>query len=53
MKKFYANVQAMAKQDKARRREQLALLFATPSSVQTLAPAEKEPDAAAPTAAAQ
>ena len=52
-KKFYANVQAMAKQDKARRREQLALLFATPSSVQTLAPAEKEPDAAAPTAAAQ
>jgi predicted aminopeptidase len=53
LKKFYANVQAMAKQDKARRREQLALLFATPSSVQTLAPAEKEPDAAAPTAAAQ
>jgi predicted aminopeptidase len=53
LKKFYANVQAMAKQDKARRREQLALLFATPSSVQTLAPAEKAPDAAAPTAAAQ
>ena len=53
LKKFYANVQAKAKQDKARRREQLALLFATPSSVQTLAPAEKEPDAAAPTAAAQ
>ena len=53
LKKFYANVQAMAKQDKARRREQLAPLFATPSSVQTLAPAEKEPDAAAPTAAAQ
>ena len=53
LKKFYANVQEMAKQDKARRREQLALLFATPSSVQTLAPAEKEPDAAAPTAAAQ
>jgi len=53
LKKFYANVQAMARQDKARRREQLALLFATPSSVQTLAPAEKEPDAAAPTAAAQ
>ena len=53
LKKFYANVQAMAKQDKVRRREQLALLFATPSSVQTLAPAQKEPDAAAPTAAAQ
>ena len=53
MKKFYANVQALAKQDKARRREQLALLSATPSSVQTLAPAQKEPDAAAPTAAAQ
>jgi len=53
LKKFYANVQAMAKQDKVRRREQLARLFATPSSVQTLAPAEKEPDAAAPTAAAQ
>ena len=53
MKKFYANVQAMAKQDKARRREQLAILLATPSSVQTLAPSQKEPDAAAPTAAAQ
>ena len=53
MKKFYANVQAMAKQDKARRREQLAMLLATPSSIQTLAPAQKEPDAAAPTAAAQ
>ena len=53
LKKFYANVQAMAKQDKVRRREQLARLFATPSSVQTLAPAKKEPDAAAPTAAAQ
>lgn len=53
MKKFYANVQAMAKQDKVRRREQLAILLATPSSVQTLAPSQKEPDAAAPTAAAQ
>ena len=53
LKKFYANVQAMAKQDKARRREQLALLLATPSSVQTLAPPQKQPDAAAPTAAAQ
>ena len=53
MKKFYANVQAMAKQDKARRREQLAMLLATPSSIQTLAPAQKEPDAAAPNAAAQ
>ena len=53
MKKFYANVQAMARQDKARRREQLAMLLATPSSVQTLAPSQKEPDAAAPTAAAQ
>jgi predicted aminopeptidase len=53
MKKFYANVQAMAKQDKARRREQLAMLLATPSSVQILAPLQKEPDAAVPTAAAQ
>lgn len=53
MKKFYANVQAMARQDKARRREQLALFLATPSSVQTLDPAQKEPDSAAPTAAAQ
>lgn len=53
MKKFYADVQAMAKQDKARRREQLALLLGMPSSAQTLAPVQKEPDTAAPTAAAQ
>jgi len=53
MKKFYADVRAMAKQDKARRREQLALLLGMPSSVQTLAPVQKEPDTAAPTAAAQ
>jgi len=53
MKKFYANVQAMAKQDKARRRERLALLLGMPSSAQTLSPVHEDPDPSAPTAAAQ
>ena len=53
MKKFYANVQAMAKQDKARRRERLALLLGMPSSAQTLSPVDEDPDPSAPTAAAQ
>lgn len=53
MKKFYADVRAMAKQDKAKRRAQLALLLDMPSSAQRLVPAQKEPDPAAPTAAAQ
>ena len=53
LKKFYANVQAMAKQDKARRRERLALLLGMPSSAQTLSPVDEDPDPSAPTAAAQ
>ena len=53
MKKFYADVQAMAKQDKARRRERLALLLGMPSSAQTLSPVHEDPDPSAPTAAAQ
>ena len=53
MKKFYADVQAMAKQDKARRRERLALLLGMPSSAQTLSPVDEDPDPSAPTAAAQ
>lgn len=53
LKKFYAEVKAMAKQDKVRRREQLSLLLATPSSVQTRVPVQTAPEAPAPTAAAQ
>lgn len=53
LKKFYADVKALAKQDKLKRREQLALLLAMPSSVQTLAPLQSAPDTSAPTAAAQ
>ena len=53
MKKFYADVQAIAKQDKARRRERLALLLGMPSSAQTLSPVHEDPDPSAPTAAAQ
>jgi predicted aminopeptidase len=53
LKKFYADVKALAKQDKLKRHEQLALLLVVPSSVQTLAPLQSAPDTSAPTAAAQ
>ena len=57
LKKFYANVKAMAKQDKARRRERLALLMQMPpaatSEASETSTSEAAPTIAAPTAAAQ
>ena len=50
LKKFYAEVKAMAKQDKVRRREYLASLISLPSPSQVEVAA---PNAAVPTAAAQ
>jgi predicted aminopeptidase len=57
LKKFYADVKAMAKLEKARRREQLASLMPTPSSptaeASEVSGPEAKPTIAAPTAAAQ
>jgi predicted aminopeptidase len=57
LKKFYANVKAIAKQDKARRRERLALLMPMPPSptveASETSTSEAAPTITAPTAAAQ
>jgi hypothetical protein len=57
LKQFYAEVKSMTKQDKARRREQLASLISVSSPPQVMVPAPGAPNAvpnpAAPTAAAQ
>ena len=57
LKKFYADVQVMAKQNKARRREQLVLLMSMPLSPPTETSESSKPEVApsiaAPTAAAQ
>lgn len=57
LEQFYAEVKAMAKQDKARRRELLALLMPVPSAPSTTVPEPSAPapapNIAAPTAAAQ